>query len=333
MHWIVLLGSAVLEAVWATALGLSQGFTAPFPTVIFAVGLILSMLGLGYASKRIPMSTAYAVWTGIGAALTVSWAMATGDESPTLLRVLFLAGIVACVIGLKLVPATPADPATLADPTAPTAPTASVRSQVVVPLQFADGFEATATVFTFNGLADGKEHLLLAFGEGEPTLSGSNPSKVAPLVRLHSECLTGDVFGSQRCDCGPQLREAVERIARAGGFLLYLRQEGRGIGLYSKMQAYALQDNGLDTFEANVALGHGEDERDYATAAQMLRAVGASRVRLLSNNPDKANQLQNLGIEMTERVPTGVHITPANYRYLAAKRDHGAHTLQIPNMP
>ena len=100
------------------------------------------------------------------------------------------------------------------------------------------------------------------------------------------------MFGSQRCDCGPQLREAVERIADAGGFLLYLRQEGRGIGLYAKLDAYALQDAGLDTYEANVALGHGEDERDYTVAAQMLRALGVSRVALLSNNPDKAAQLR-----------------------------------------
>ena len=102
----------------------------------------------------------------------------------------------------------------------------------------------------------------------------ASPGGGAPLVRPHSECLTGDVFGSQRCDCGPQLREAVERIADAGGFLLYLRQEGRGIGLYAKLDAYALQDAGLDTYEANVALGPREDERDYTVAAQMLHALG-----------------------------------------------------------
>ena len=148
-----------------------------------------------------------------------------------------------------------------------------------------------------------------------------------PLVRPHSECLTGDVFGSQRCDCGPQLREAVERIAAAGGFLLYLRQEGRGIGLYAKLDAYALQDAGLDTYEANLALGYAEDERDYTVAAQMLQALGVTRVALLSNNPDKAEQLSRLGVTVTERVPTAVHLSPANAGYLAAKARRGAHTF------
>ena len=151
-----------------------------------------------------------------------------------------------------------------------------------------------------------------------------------PLVRPHSECLTGDVFGSQRCDCGPQMREAVERIAEVGGFLLYLRQEGRGIGLYAKLDAYALQDAGLDTYEANLALGYGEDERDYTVAAQMLHALGLTRVALLSNNPDKAAQLSRLGVMVTERVPTGVHLSAANARYLATKARRGAHRLDVP---
>ncbi|WP_426990583.1 GTP cyclohydrolase II RibA [Pseudarthrobacter sp. Y6] len=207
---------------------------------------------------------------------------------------------------------------------------ATVRSQVTVPLRFPDGFAATAEIMTFNGLADGKEHLLLALGAWEQTLLNQGPDGEAPLVRLHSECLTGDVFGSERCDCGPQLREAVEEIAAVGGFLLYLRQEGRGIGLYSKLDAYALQDTGLDTYEANVALGRGEDERDYSAAAQMLGALGAGRIRLLTNNPDKVGQLTALGVDVAEQVPTGVHLSEANHRYLAAKRSHTAHTIELP---
>jgi GTP cyclohydrolase II len=193
---------------------------------------------------------------------------------------------------------------------------------VRVPLRFADGWGTTADVFTFTGLADGKEHL--AFGVGDYERAD------VPLVRPHSECLTGDVFGSERCDCGPQLREAVQRIADTGGYLLYLRQEGRGIGLYAKLDAYALQDGGLDTYEANVALGRGEDERDYTAAAQMLHALGADRVRLLTNNPDKAAQLTAHGITVAERVPTGVHVSSSNVRYLRAKVEHTGHTLALP---
>ncbi len=210
--------------------------------------------------------------------------------------------------------------------------TASVRTAVTVPLRFADGFSATGRVMTFRGLIDGKEHLAIGLGDWEGALARSAAGGEAPLVRPHSECLTGDVFGSERCDCGPQLREAVERIAQAGGFLLYLRQEGRGIGLYAKLDAYALQDLGLDTYEANAALGHGEDERDYAPAAQMLHAVGTDRIRLLSNNPDKAEQLEKFGVRVVERVTTAVHLTVANARYLAAKVDHTGHLLALPKI-
>jgi GTP cyclohydrolase II len=210
-----------------------------------------------------------------------------------------------------------------------TAPSATVRTRVTVPLRFPDGYSTTAEVFTFTGLADGKEHLLLGLGDWRDALGQAAVGGTAPLVRPHSECLTGDVFGSERCDCGPQLREAAERITDAGGFLLYLRQEGRGIGLYAKLDAYALQDAGLDTYEANLALGHDEDERDYTAAAQMLTALGADRIRLLSNNPDKAAQLELLGVEVTQQLRTGVHLSDANARYLTAKRDHTAHTLDL----
>ena len=206
---------------------------------------------------------------------------------------------------------------------------ATVRTRVRVPVQFADGYTTHADVFTFRGLSDGQQHLLLGLGEWPEAVAAAAKGGPAPLVRPHSECLTGDVFGSQRCDCGPQLREAVERISEAGGFLLYLRQEGRGIGLYAKLDAYTLQDNGLDTYQANLALGRGEDERDYRVAAQMLRAVGVERIRLLSNNPDKAVQLDAYGVIVTERVPTAVHLSEANARYLRTKRAHTAHTLDL----
>jgi len=202
-------------------------------------------------------------------------------------------------------------------------PTATVRTQVELPMRFADGFAVDARVFSFDGLVDDGEHLAFALGDRSVPL---------PLIRAHSECLTGDVFGSQRCDCGAQLREAVERIAEAGGYLLYLRQEGRGIGLYSKLEAYALQDTGeVDTYEANLALGHREDERSYVAAAQMLHALGVSRVALLSNNPDKARQLRSCGVTVAAQVPTEVHVSAANVRYLETKARRGGHTLDLPS--
>jgi GTP cyclohydrolase II len=209
-------------------------------------------------------------------------------------------------------------------------PDATIRTQVSVPLRFADGYAAPARIFSFDGLVDGQEHLAFGLGDRAAAVTSSGGRGPAPLVRPHSECLTGDVFGSQRCDCGAQLREAVERIADSGGYLLYLRQEGRGIGLYAKLDAYALQDTGLDTYEANLALGHGEDERSYLVAAQMLRALGVSRIALLTNNPDKARQLRRFGVTVASLVPTGVHLSPANARYLGTKARRGAHTLDLP---
>jgi GTP cyclohydrolase II len=200
--------------------------------------------------------------------------------------------------------------------------TATIRTQVELPLRFADGYTAKARVFSFDGLVDGGEHLALALGD----------DRRVPLVRPHSECLTGDVFGSERCDCGRQLREAVERIAEAGGYVLYLRQEGRGIGLYSKLEAYALQDGGVDTYDANLALGHEEDERSYVAAAQMLHALGVPRIALLSNNPDKARQLRSCGVTVVEEVPTGVFLSAANHRYLETKARRGRHTLELPKL-
>jgi GTP cyclohydrolase II len=171
----------------------------------------------------------------------------------------------------------------------------------------------------FRASDDGAEHAALVVGAfaGKP-----------PLVRLHSECLTGDVFGSLKCDCGPQLRGALELIASEGaGVLLYLRQEGRGIGLANKIRAYALQDRGLDTVEANVRLGFADDERSYEAAAAILRALGLGAVRLLTNNPDKVAGLEKAGVAVIERVGHAMPANPHNADYLAVKRRKSGHLL------
>ncbi len=174
-----------------------------------------------------------------------------------------------------------------------------------------------AQMVAFREPATGAEHVALLIGA-----AGGEP----PLVRLHSECLTGDVFGSLKCDCGPQLKEALRLIAESGGgILLYLRQEGRGIGLSNKIRAYALQDRGLDTVDANRRLGFADDERDYATAAAMLRALGADRVRLLTNNPGKMAGLQAEGIMVVERVAHHLPVNPHNADYIETKRRRSGH--------
>jgi GTP cyclohydrolase II len=200
----------------------------------------------------------------------------------------------------------------------------AVRTKVRVPLTLGDGYETVADIVTFTGLSDGAEHLAIAVGdyEGNPT----------PLVRPHSECLTGDVLGSNRCDCGPQLREALERASEVGGYVLYLRQEGRGIGLYNKLDAYALQDAGLDTYDANRAVGFDDDQRDYTAAAEMLEALGATHIDLLTNNPEKSEKLRELGIDVREVLPTTTFVNPHNIRYLSAKAKRTGHTLRLPEV-
>jgi len=179
-----------------------------------------------------------------------------------------------------------------------------------------DGLPKTQIV-VFRTLADGQEHVALVVGA-----FGGQP----PLVRLHSECLTGDVFGSLKCDCGAQLKEALRIIGAAGGgILLYLRQEGRGIGIANKIRAYALQDRGLDTVDANRRLGFADDERGYAEAAAMLKVLGADRVRLLTNNPAKVAGLEAAGITVVERVAHHMPANPHNADYLATKRSRSGH--------
>jgi len=150
------------------------------------------------------------------------------------------------------------------------------------------------------------------------------------LVRVHSQCLTGDVFGSCRCDCGTQLDLAMHRIAEEGtGVLLYLLQEGRGIGLFNKLRAYELQDNGADTVEANVHLGFKADPRDYGTGAQILGDLGARRLRLMTNNPKKFTALRGFGLEIVERVPLEVPPTDSSRSYLEAKKNKMGHLLKM----
>jgi len=177
-------------------------------------------------------------------------------------------------------------------------------------------------IIAFRSDIDGQTHLALVKGEVRP----GTPT----LVRVHSECLTGDVFQSLRCDCGEQLQKALVRIQEEGeGILLYMRQEGRGIGLANKILAYDLQDRGLDTIEANEKLGFRPDMRDYGTGAQILKELGVCNIRLMTNNPRKIVGLEGYGLRVVERVPVDVASNPMNARYLATKREKMGHLLAL----
>lgn len=179
----------------------------------------------------------------------------------------------------------------------------------------------TFTVRVYGNLLDGNEHVALIKGQIDP----SKPT----LVRVHSECMTGDIFGSVRCDCGPQLHAALEAIEQEGcGVVLYMRQEGRGIGLTNKIRAYALQEQGLDTVEANMHLGFDPDPRDYGIGAQILYDVGVRHMRLLTNNPKKRVGLSSYGLDVVEVVPLEVESNPHNAKYLRTKRDRLGHMLR-----
>lgn len=176
-----------------------------------------------------------------------------------------------------------------------------------------------AEIVAFRGPADSTEHVALIIGE---------PDGTPPLVRLHSECLTGDALGSLKCDCGPQLAEALRTISGGGwGILLYLRQEGRGIGLVNKLRAYALQDQGFDTVDANLRLGFAIDARDFGVAARMLALLRYEKIRLLTNNPAKVAGLQKAGIDVVERLTLAPPANPHNAHYLDVKRDRTGHLL------
>lgn len=188
----------------------------------------------------------------------------------------------------------------------------------------------TFTLIAYQSVVDPQPHLALTMGGiGVPGENGVVPQHAEPvLVRVHSECLTGDVFGSQRCDCGPQLDHAMQAIATAGkGVLVYLRQEGRGIGLAKKLQAYKLQDTGLDTVDANLRLGLPADKRDYGIGAQILRDLGLRKLRVMTNNPKKIYGIDGFGLEVVEEVPVITEANEHNRDYLATKRERMGHRL------
>jgi 3,4-dihydroxy 2-butanone 4-phosphate synthase/GTP cyclohydrolase II len=190
------------------------------------------------------------------------------------------------------------------------------------------------TAYGYRSTIDGSEHLALVYGDLVPAAATGQAAEQEPvLTRVHSECLTGDVFGSQRCDCGPQLDEALARVVAAGrGVVVYLRgHEGRGIGLVAKLQAYALQDAGRDTVDANLDLGLPADARHYGAASQVLRDLGVSRVRLLTNNPDKSDSLEDFGVHVDSVEPLTPRPNKHNLAYLQTKRDRMGH--QLPGLP
>ena len=177
------------------------------------------------------------------------------------------------------------------------------------------------TIYGFEGNGPQEEAIAL--------VRGNLHGRVAPLVRVHSQCLTGDVLTSQRCDCRAQLELSMKKIGRApSGVLLYLPQEGRGIGLMNKLRAYQLQDGGMDTVEANISLGFAADAREYDFPARILKALGATRIRLLSNNPDKVQQLEYAGVTVVERIPCQPHVSRISRIYMQTKKLKMGHLLQ-----
>ena len=193
-------------------------------------------------------------------------------------------------------------------------------SEARLPTRYGN-FQIHAFVCPFTG----EEHVAL--------VKGKVAGKQDVLVRLHSECVTGDVFGSERCDCGEQLDAALKRLGRASeGILLYLAQEGRGIGIVNKVAAYHLQDHGLDTVDANRALGFPPDLRSYKCAACMLRVLGVGSIQLMTNNPAKIEELRAYGVRVTKRIPLEVRVTATNVRYLRSKKERLRHLLKTPTV-
>ncbi|MDD1793075.1 GTP cyclohydrolase II [Enterovibrio makurazakiensis] len=197
---------------------------------------------------------------------------------------------------------------------------AKIRARV--PLNVGVGSNIPAEILSFDGLNSNQEHVAIIF-------NSVDQQQGAPLVRMHSECLTGDVFHSSRCDCGEQLEETIQKMGEQGGVLLYLRQEGRGIGLYNKLDAYELQSQGMNTYEANNHLGFADDLRNFEDAADMLKALDVMTIRLITNNPKKIKEIQDYGISLEAVIGTQAHLKDGNKKYLKAKVSHGQHKLSI----
>lgn len=201
------------------------------------------------------------------------------------------------------------------------------KARVVANARLPTGFGAFR-ILGIEGSKPGEEAVAIQHGTLNGRAGRTRSSRKAPLVRIHSQCLTGDVFTSERCDCRAQLEFSLRKIAREpSGLVLYLPQEGRGIGLINKLKAYELQDAGLDTVEANRRLGFADDARDYEFAAEALKALGIHAVRLLSNNPDKVSQLQRSGIRVMERIPCRPRTSRHSDSYLRTKKDKLGHLL------
>lgn len=187
-------------------------------------------------------------------------------------------------------------------------------------------------IFDINILADFSTFYNLAEEDKEHfSVSYEIQKSKYPLVRIHSECITGDVFYSERCDCGHQLKESLRLIKNEGGILIYLRQEGRGIGLYNKIDAYKFQDLGLNTYQANEIQNLPSDSRSYLCAAQILASLGVYEIRLLTNNPDKIEQISQYGIKVVKQIPTGIYLTKSNKKYLESKMRKSKHTIDFKN--
>jgi GTP cyclohydrolase II len=329
--WAVAIGGmSVLAVETADAEGLAA-FDGDSPADLLISGNRAATLKLTNQREALPtepVSIARAPWIDLDAATAIAdpaldlahplkgpfRTVALPAEAVAALRLARLAGLLPALFASE---SAPTEAKVAADDVMTFGSGGDVRivSRARLPNRFAEAGEIVA----FRSEGDTAEHVALLIG---------SPSGAPPLVRVHSECLTGDAFGSLKCDCGPQLDDALAQIADSGwGILLYLRQEGRGIGLVNKLRAYALQDQGFDTVDANLRLGFADDERDFAVAAHMLAKLIGGEIRLLTNNPRKVAALEAEGIVVAERVPLKSGEGAHNRAYLATKRDRSGHQL------